>query len=90
MNNKTAEIQCPTCGKSSFTDPEKAKEWQGLEEQIQKLAQFILNEVPNELSQNEGAVDTAIRIIKELQNATANQAIYIRQYQQTIKELSND
>lgn len=37
MSNKTAEIQCPTCGKSSFTDPEKAKEWQGLEETLRSV-----------------------------------------------------
>jgi len=41
MSNKTAEIQCPTCKKSSFTDPEKAKEWQGLEEQL-KVARETL------------------------------------------------
>ncbi len=33
--------------------------------QLEKLSQFILNEVPDEPSENEGAVDTAIRIIRE-------------------------
>ena len=36
-----------------------------LQEQIDKLAKFILEEVPSEPSQDEGAVDTAIRIIRE-------------------------
>ena len=35
--------------------------------QIDKLANFIMKEVPGEPSLNEGAVDTAIRIIKEYQ-----------------------
>lgn len=33
--------------------------------QIDRLAQFILDEVPGEPSRSEGAVDTAIRIIKQ-------------------------
>ncbi len=33
--------------------------------QIDRLAQFILNEVPGEPSENEGAVDTAIRLMRE-------------------------
>lgn len=33
-------------------------------EQIGRLAQFILSEVPGEPSENEGAVDTAIRLIR--------------------------
>ena len=36
-----------------------------LREQIDKLADFIMNEVEGEPSKNEGAVDTAIRIIRE-------------------------
>lgn len=35
-------------------------------EQIDRLAQFIMNEVPGEPSQSEGAVDCAIRVIREL------------------------
>ena len=35
-----------------------------LESQIGRLADFILAEVPGEPSQSEGAVDTAIRIIR--------------------------
>ena len=35
--------------------------------QINELASFIMNEVPGEPSQSQGAVDTAIRIIRELQ-----------------------
>lgn len=38
-----------------------------LREQIDKLASFILAEVPGEPSQNEGAVDTAVRIIRKSQ-----------------------
>ncbi len=33
--------------------------------QLQKLAEFIMREVPGEPSQSEGAGDCAIRIIKE-------------------------
>lgn len=36
-------------------------------DQVERLANFILNEFANEPSRNEGAIDTAIRIIKELQ-----------------------
>ncbi len=36
-----------------------------LEKQIKKLARFIMDEVEGEPSQSQGAVDTAIRIIKE-------------------------
>lgn len=38
-----------------------------LEEQIERLARFIMDEVPGEPSQSQGAVDTAIRIIGQLQ-----------------------
>jgi hypothetical protein len=34
------------------------------QEQIDKLASFILAEVPDEPSRSEGAVDTAIRLIR--------------------------
>lgn len=34
--------------------------------QIEKLAQFIMDEVPGEPSQSEGAVDTAIRLLRGL------------------------
>ena len=36
-----------------------------LEKQINKLAKFIINNVEGEPSQSQGAVNTAIRIIKE-------------------------
>ena len=32
--------------------------------QVEKLGNFIMGDVPGEPSQNEGAVDTAIRLIK--------------------------
>lgn len=41
--------------------------------QITKLAEFIMHEIPGKQSADEGAVDTAIRIIRDLQN---NQAVY--------------
>jgi len=34
-------------------------------QQIKKLADFILREVPGEPSENEGAIDTAIRVIRK-------------------------
>jgi len=39
---------------------------ESLKSQIDRLAAFIMEEVPGEPSQNEGAVDTAIRVIREL------------------------
>lgn len=33
--------------------------------QIEKLANFIMNEIPGEPSESEGAVDTAIRLLKK-------------------------
>lgn len=38
-----------------------------LESQVDRLANFIMAEVPGEPSQSEGAIDTAIRIIRTLQ-----------------------
>ena len=38
-----------------------------IKSQIDKLANFIMTEVEGEPSQNQGAVDTAIRIIKSYQ-----------------------
>lgn len=40
--------------------------------QIDKLANFIMSEVEGEPSQSQGAVDTAIRIIKSYQNQDRN------------------
>jgi hypothetical protein len=42
----------------------QADEINALKSQIDKLATFIMQNIPNEPSQNEGAVDCAIRIIK--------------------------
>lgn len=36
-----------------------------LQSQVKRLAEFIMAEVPGEPSQNEGAIDCAIRIIRE-------------------------
>lgn len=41
---------------------------EALEAQIDSLAKFILSEVPGEPCYNEGAIDTAIRIIRRLQS----------------------
>jgi hypothetical protein len=38
---------------------------ESLESQINRLAEFIMHEVPGEPSESEGAVDCAIRIIRE-------------------------
>lgn len=35
------------------------------EKQIDNLAKFIMDEIPGEPSQNQGAVDTAIRLLKK-------------------------
>ena len=45
----------------------KKKTHESLESQVKRLAGFIIAEVPGEPSQSEGAIDTAIRIIRELQ-----------------------
>lgn len=42
-----------------------------LHEQVDTLAKFIMAEVPGEPSQSQGAVDTAIRIIREKQKRIA-------------------
>lgn len=45
--------------------------------QIAKLASFIMNEIEGEPSQNEGAGDCAIRIIKTMKKElSASEAIY--------------
>ena len=42
------------------------QEWgEPLESQVDRLAKFILKEIPGEPSQNQGAIDTAIRLLKE-------------------------
>lgn len=40
-------------------------EWLFLDDQIQRLAKYIMQNVPGEPSQSEGAVDTAIRLLRE-------------------------
>jgi hypothetical protein len=40
-------------------------EWKVSDDQIQRLANFIMHEIPGEPSQSEGAVDTAIRLLRE-------------------------
>jgi hypothetical protein len=46
---------------------EKIMDNETLESQVDRLANFIMAEVPGEPSQSEGAIDTAIRIIRSLQ-----------------------
>lgn len=41
-----------------------AREWLRVREQIDELARFIMAEIPGEPSQSEGAVDTAIRLLR--------------------------
>jgi hypothetical protein len=41
-----------------------------LQSQIKRLADFIVDEVPGEPSQSEGAIDTAIRVIRKLMEPT--------------------
>lgn len=40
-------------------------EWAALDEQISRLANYIMEHVTGEPSQSEGAVDTAIRLLRE-------------------------
>lgn len=40
-------------------------EWARLDEQISQLANYIMQNVPGEPSRSEGAVDTAIRLLRE-------------------------
>ncbi|MBA7633886.1 hypothetical protein ES703_41457 [subsurface metagenome] len=47
------------------------------EEQIQRLATFIMLEVDGEPSQSEGAVDCAIRVIKQLIHARVDSANHL-------------
>jgi len=47
-------------------------------DQINDLAEFIMQHVPGEPSRSEGAVDTAIRVIQSQQRATADLADAIR------------
>ena len=72
----------------------------GLDDQIDRLAKFIMAEIPGEPSQSQGAVDTAIRIMADLNSrlAAAEQAdreadsiiaadvVTIRQLQQAVEE----
>ena len=39
---------------------------ESLESQVSRLARFIMDEIPGEPSQSDGAVDTAIRIMRTL------------------------
>ncbi|KPK19754.1 MAG: hypothetical protein AMJ70_08510, partial [Dehalococcoidia bacterium SG8_51_3] len=53
-------------------------------EQIDKLANFIIDEVDGEPSQSEGAIDCAIRIIKAERQELKRLNKYIRQCEETI------
>jgi hypothetical protein len=41
-----------------------------LEQQVARLADFIMDEIPGEPSQSEGAVDTAIRLLRAARGAS--------------------
>jgi hypothetical protein len=49
---------------------------ESLEDQVKRLADFIMFEVPGEPSQSEGAIDCAIRIIREGQAKAARLVNY--------------
>ncbi|URC17676.1 hypothetical protein SEA_TARDUS_61 [Gordonia phage Tardus] len=55
--------------------------------QIDKLAQWIAENVDGEPSRSEGAGDTAIRIIDELQTTVSGQRVLMNSYQQQIAAL---
>lgn len=61
-----------------------------LQEQIGNLAQFIMDNVPGEPSQSQGAVDTAIRVIRKLQeqNDGLHQAVLMgSRYQEQLEKV---
>lgn len=76
--------------------PVGQEETENLSSQIGRLAEFIFQEVPGEPSTNVGAVDTAIRVIRELQEQAklglkAEQELYnIRDYLYTRNSLYFD
>ena len=44
-----------------------------LEHQVQRLANFIMENIPGEPSQDEGAVDCAIRLLRDVYIARAGE-----------------
>lgn len=51
--------------RSGLGDHAEAQQARHLGEQIDRLAQFIVDEIPGEPSRSEGAVDTAIRLLRD-------------------------
>lgn len=58
--------------------------------QIDKLANFIMNSVDGEPSQNEGAGDTAIRIIKQQQALIEQLVEALQQIDERLENLGYD
>lgn len=52
-----------------MTDP--VPDMESLESQVDRLARFIMGEIPGEPSQSQGAVDTAIRLLRDYQRVLA-------------------
>jgi hypothetical protein len=65
-----ATTQCRTVDDGTPGDSPRTAE-----EQIEQLARFIMAEVPGEPSQSEGAVDTAIRIMRKQRDFSAGRAV---------------
>jgi hypothetical protein len=55
----------------------KAADAESLDSQIDRLAKFIMTEVPGEPSQSEGAVDTAIRVMRAMRAQAALDATVV-------------
>lgn len=49
---------------------------ESLESQIKRLGSFIMDEVPGEPSRSEGAVDVAIRVIRELRQQENERTVF--------------
>lgn len=56
--------------------------------QIDVLARFILNEIPGEPSQNEGAVDTAIRLLRRYADQVRVLTALLRSYENQVQALN--
>ena len=57
-----------------FGKEEKHEKQENLKSQVTRLANFIMAEVPGEPSQNQGAIDTAIRVLRRLREERSDLA----------------
>jgi len=62
--------------------------FESLESQVQRLAAYVLAEVPGEPSQSQGAVDTIIRLHRELTALNSSQAAIIAFMRRRLKQQS--